>query len=410
MTVLLEMIMKKIVFVLLTATLFFSNIVYADSEQQLLAKVIQVYVNYSNANTVCNFQANPSITSYPQQTYLLTNPYMHGAGEINSINFKIRNFVLNGNSGNNTPACGILSIKCASLVSSVNSSNFYCERLHSVSGGSDSSLLSNPAYNNYLAYQTIYNTSVMPRALKNFGLLQQFSSLDAFPPYPSVPNPSYEYTAVIYSTYTGYPDPTNPLTPNYNNGSYGTLFLGSAANLIAVCQSIQNQNLSTSDAAVRFNQFFGIPPDSPDAPRSFTFFKLRNNPHVSGQADGNMFRPCPNDGNLETTACSGSATTIPHRCSMAPPAYDGTTFSLFLPFYFYSAYCNTTPNSSSGMPVLFPWTGQGFTYDWYPWHINLANVQGGSEYVPATNTTGAANIEVIKKKSLADFIATCNFS
>lgn len=400
--------MKIRLFVLLPTILFFSNITYADNEQQLLAKVNQVYVNYKNAHPACSFQASPAIITYPQQTYLLTNPYRHSAKEINSINFKVRNFVLNGRSGSSDPSCGILSIKCDSFVSSVNSSNYYCERLHNGSS-SDSSLLSDPKYNNYLAYQTIYNTSVMPRALKNFGLLQQFFNLDAFPPYPSSPNPSYEYNAVIYSTFTGYPDPTNPPTPNYNNGNRGTLFFGSAANLISVCQTIQNQNLSLSDAAVRFDQFFGLPPDSPDSSRSFTFFKLRNNPHVSGQADGNMFRPCPIDGNLETTSCSGSALSIPHSCSIAQPTYDGTTVSSFLPFYFYSAYCNTTPNSSSGMPVLFPWTGQGFTYDWYPWHINLTNVQGGSEYVPATNSDGA-NIEVIKKKSLAEFISTCSIN
>jgi hypothetical protein len=400
--------MKKILFTIL-ATTFFSNLAYSESEQSLLAKVNQVYVNYSNAHIACDFQAHPTITTYPQQGYLLKNPYGHASNEINSINFKIRNFVLDGHSGSGDASCGILSIKCASLVSSVSSSNFYCERLHNGST-SDSSLLDDPSYTKYIAYQTIYNRSVMPTAQKNFGTLKQFAALKAFTPYSSgqIPNPDYQYNAVIYSAFV-YPDPTDPLSPNYDNGGYGTLFLGSAENLVSVCQTIQNENLSLQDAAVRFNQFFGISPDSPDVVRSFTFFKLRNNPHISGLADGNMFRPCPNDGNIETTSCSGSALTIPHDCNIVPPAYDGTSVDSFLPSYFYSSYCNTTPNSKSGMPVLFPWTGQGFTYDWYPWHTSLANVQGASEYVPATNG-GGANIEVANKKSTADFLATCHFN
>lgn len=406
--------MNKKLLALLATTLFLNNIAYSEKtgtnlsdEQKLLAKVNQVYVNYGNAHSICEFQANPSITSYPQQQYLLSNPYTHGANEINSINFKIRNFVLDGHSGNSDPSCGVLSIKCASHVSSINSSNYYCERIHN-GASSDPSLLTDPRYNKYLALQTIYNLSVITRAQKNFGLLHQFSNLDAFPAYSNsqIPNPNYEYNAVAYSTFT-YPDPTDPLSPNYNNGSYGFLFVGSAENLISVCRTIQYENLSLDDAAFRFNEFFGLPPDSPDVVRSFTFFKLRNNPHVSGQSDGNMFRPCPNDGSIETTSCSGSTLAIPHHCNIVPPPYDGTTVSSFLANYFYAVYCNTNANSSSGMPVHYPWTGQGFTYDWYPWHISLANVQGASEYVPATNS-GGANIEVANKKSIANFLATCD--
>jgi hypothetical protein len=406
--------MKIHLLALLTTTLFLSNIAYSEEdrinpsdEQKLLAKVNQVYVNYSSAHPNCGFQPTPTINTYPQQMYLLTNPYTHSGNEINAINFKIRNFVLDGHSGNGGPYCGIISIKCASFVSSINSANYYCERIHN-GNSSDPSLLVDPRYTNYLAYQTIYNLSVMTRAQKNFGLLKQFSNLDAFPPYPSVPNPSYEYSAVAYATYA-YPNPTNPPSPNYNNTIYA-VFLGSANNLKAVCQTIQHENLSLADATIRFNQFFGIPPDSPDVVRSFAFFKLRNNPHVSGQADGNMFRPCPIDGNIETSSCSGSALAIPHDCSIVPPTYNGTTINSFLPSYFYSSYCSTTANSNSGMPVHFPWTGQGFTYDWYPWNINLINVQGESEYVTANNSTGLNNIVVTNKKSIAAFLSTCDIN
>lgn len=386
------------------------NGVYLSDEQKLLAKVNQVYANYSQLHPNCGYQPKPAIRSYPQQMHTLTNPYIHGANELNAINFKIRNFVLDSPvRDNNDPFCGKLSIKCASLVTLVNSSNFYCERIHN-GASSDPVLFADPRYNNYLAYQTIYNLSVMPRAKKNFGLLKQFYNLDAFPPYSSsqIPNPSYEYNAVVYSTFS-YPAPTNPPTPNYSNGNYGFLFLGSAENLVSVCKTIQYQNLSRENAAVRFSQYFGIPPDSPDSVRTFTFFKLRNNPHVPGKRDGNMFRPCPADGNIETTSCSASALVIPHNCNNPPPPYDGTTVSSFLASQFYSSYCNTVPNRNSGMPIYFPWTGQGFTYDWYPWHISLKNVQGSSEYVPATNS-GSANIEVVNNKSIEDFLLTCDFS
>lgn len=403
--------MKKKLLFLLAATVIFSNFVHSEEvrladEQNLLGKVYQVYANYSLSHPTCGYQPNPSVVTYPQQTFTLSNPYTHGANELDAINFKIRNFVLN--SPVSDPSCGPLSIKCASLVSFLNSPNFYCERIHNGTS-SDPSLLTDPRYNNYLAYQAIYYLSVMPRAQQYFGLLEQFYPLDAFPPYSSsqIPNPNYEYNAVAYSTYD-YPAPTNPPTPNYSNGDHA-VFLGSAENLKAVCQTIQNENLSIQDAAVRFNQYFGIPPDSPDVLRTFTFFKLRNNPHVSGQTDGNMFRPCPVDGNIETTSCSASALIIPHNCNTAPPAYDGTTVSSFLAFQYYSAYCNTTPNRNSGMPILYPWTGQGFTYDWYPWNISLINVQGSSEYIPATNSDGA-NIEVINKQTITNFLLTCDFN
>jgi hypothetical protein len=422
------MIMKNKLLVLLAITLFFSNIAYCEEgfgdalnepaaheekganlsdEQRLLAKVNQVYVNYSQAHPTCGYQPTPSVSTYPQQMYLLTNPYTHGASELNAINFKIRNFVLDGASSVIDPSCGVLSIKCASFVTYLSSSNFYCERVHS-GQSSDPSLLADPTYNNYLAYQTIYNLSAMPRAQKNFGLLKQFSNLNAFPPYSSsqIPNPSYEYNAVAYSTFN-YPDPALP-QPNYNNTTHA-VFLGSAENLKSVCQTIQYQNLSPKDAAVRFSQYFGIPPDSPDVVRAFTFFKLRNNPHVSGQTDGNMFRPCPVDGNIETPSCLVSALVIPHNCNNAPPPYDGTTVSSFLASQFYAAYCSTPPNRSSGMPIYYPWTGQGFTYDWYPWHISLINVQGASEYIPANNS-GANNIEVVKKKTIEEFLSTCDFN
>lgn len=423
--------MKKKILALLATTLFFSNLTHSEagfegllnkptkheekdvsisSEQTLLDKVNQVYTNYSQAHPICGYQSPPSIYSYPQQTYTLTNPYTHNVSENNAINFKIRNFLLDGHSNSSDPSCGVLSIKCASYVTILSSSNFYCERLHNGTS-SDPALLADSRYNKYLTYQTIYNLSVMPRALKNFGLLKQFSNLDAFPPYSSsqIPNPSYEYNAVAFTTFGGYPNPTDPLSPNYNNGNLGTLFLSSAENLKSACQTIQHQNLSHDDAAVRFSEFLGIPPDSPDVSRIFVFFKLRNNPHVSGAQDGNMFRPCPVDGSIETSSCSASALIIPHNCSIPPPVYDGTTVSSFLASYFYSSYCSSTPNRNSGMPVYFPWTGQGFTYDWYPWNISLTDVQGTSEYVPATNS-GGANIEVANKKSLEDFLLTCDFS
>jgi len=400
---------------LLAGLFLFSNFAHAErqegvnqsDEDRLLAQVNQVYTNYRQSHAACAYQAMPGISGYPQQAYTLTNPYTQN-NEIKAISFKIRDFVLDGHSNSADPACGLLSIKCASYVTYLNSSTFYCERLHD-GASSDPALLPDPRYTNYLVYQTIYNLSVMPRALSSFGLLRQFSGLDAFQPYSStqVPNPAYEYNAVAYTTFN-YPNPTDPLSPNYNNGNFGSVFFSSAENLKSVCQSIQHEHLSRSDAAVRFNEFLGIPPDSPDVVRAFTFFKLRNNPHVSGEHDGNMFRPCPVDGSIETAACSGSALVIPHNCSIKPPPYDGTTIDSFLANYFYSSYCNNTPNNFSGMPVYFPWTGQGFTYDWYPWHISLANVQGTSEYVPATNT-GSANIVVANKKSLEDFLLTCDF-
>lgn len=427
--------MKKTLF-LLTTAFFLNNVAYSkegrwdvlhkSSEMtqgsntlnerfQLRAKVLQVYENYSASNSVCNYQPDPKYYIYPQTTYTLTNPYAPQANEEMAFRFKIRNFVINGPQISGHPECGKISIKCASYQKFSTFSNFYCERIHN-GLSSEPALLSNPQYNKYLAYQTIYNNSVMPKAKKYFGWLTQFYPLDTFSPYSEsqVPNPSYEYSGAIY---TGspqfYPDPINPPppnTPNYNNGGYGGLFIGSAENLKSICQSIRYDNLSLEDAGIRFNESLGLPPDSPDVQRTFVFVKLRNNPHISGNADGNMFRPCPIDGNLYGLSCPVSALVIPHDCNTPPPPYDGTTVSLFLMNQYYSSYCNATPNKQSGMPIHYPWTGQGFTYDWYPWNIYSKNVQGASEYVAAINNTGNYNIQVNKQISLTDFLSTCDFS
>lgn len=388
-----------------------------DQDRYVLGLVRQVYTNYSQAHPACAYQENPDVYIYPLSFYTLTNPYMHGKNETRSMRFKIKNFVVEspGSAGNNDPACGKLSIKCAAYDKLL--PQYHCERIHK-GASSEPALLSDPKYNNYLAYQTIYNISVMPDAEKNFGRLKQRFPLQPFRPYSDsqIPNPDYEYNAVVFSTFD-YPDPTQPPSPNYNNNNYGFLFLGSSENLQSVCHSIQYDHLSPEDAAVRFSEFFGIPPDSPDVTRKFTFFKLRNTPHVNGVADGNMFRPCPADGSIESLFCSVSALTIPHNCNRVPPPYDGTTVSSFLENQYYNVYCNTTPNRDSGVVVHYPWTGQGFTYDWYPWYANTfeKNVQGASEYIPASNCTdinncGPSNIVVLNKRSLQEFVSTCDIS
>ncbi|WP_392538551.1 hypothetical protein [Legionella sp. 227] len=384
---------------------------FSSEERKLRARVQMVYQNYSQAHPNCNYQANPNVYVYPATTYILSNPYIPTGKERMAFKFKIRNFVIDSPPSDqvNDPYCGKVSIKCASYDEPFLKFNYYCERIHD-GKVSDPARLSDPRYNKYLAYQTIYNLTVMPTALKNFGLLQQFYPLEAFPPYSSAqtPNPDYEYPAVVYSTFN-YPDPTVPPSPNYSNGNYGFLFLGSAENLKSLCYSIKRSNLSLEDAGVRINEFFGLPPDSPDVQRAFTFFKLRNNPHLSGVQDGNMFRPCAVNSSIETLSCPVSALEIAHNCKNPPPApYDGTTLSSFLTNQFYSAYCSKTPSKDSGQPIHYPWTGQGFTYDWYPWPIYPINVQGNSEYVPATNS-GGFNIEVTDKKTLADFLMTCDF-
>lgn len=400
----------KIVFILL----IFINTLFGcsntqngiESDEKILEKVIQVYNNYSQMHPNCGYQPNPSIVSHSQSLYTLTNPYMQDENEIRAINFKIRNFILDGVvTDSDNPYCGQLSIKCAAYLASF---DFYCERIH-FGSNSDPVLLSDPRYNYYLAYQTIYNLSVIPIAKKNFGLLKQFYDLDAFQAYANskLLPPKYDYTGVIYSTFK-YPDPTNPPSQNYNNAKYGFLFIGSAENLKSICRTIQSENLLPADVAIRFNQYLGIPPDSPDMIRTFTFVNLRNTPHAPGEKDGNIFRPCPVDGNIQTYSCSASALTIPHDCTVIPDSYDGTTVGSFLANQFYSSYCYALPNKNSGMPIYFPWTGQGFTYDWYPWHKNLMNMQGTSEYVPATNS-GDNNIAVIANKSVENFVKTCEF-
>ena len=406
--------MNYLLFIVLVILSWFNNLAYSEDvglkvydEQKLLATVNEVYDHYSQSHPACAYQSDPSITAYPEQHYRLVNPYTHAVNELISIDFTIRDFVLNSPVRHaEDPFCGEISIKCASYGSFLKSSAFHCERIHH-GKGSDHALLADARYNQYLAYETIYYLFAMPTAQSHFGLMEQSDALDAFPHYSRSEhgNPQYEYHAVAYSTFS-YPAPTG--LPNYNNGRYGFLFLGSAENLKHMCKTIKNDHLSSYDAGVRFNQFLGIPPDSPDVTRTFTLFKLRNNPHVPGQADGNMFRPCPADGNIETPACSASAIFIPHDCSVPPPPYDGTTVNSFMENQYYSSYCNKTANIHSGIPILYPWTGEGFTYDWYPWQMSLTHVQGASEYIPAINS-GSDNIEVVHQITLNDFLLTCDF-
>ncbi len=382
-----------------------------SEQQQVQDQVRKVYENYSAANPACNYPAEPGLYTYPKTSYTLMNPYAAQKDEKAALKFKIINFVINGPSVSDHPECGQISVKCAA--SQKFSASFYCERIHK-GPSSESNLLADPLYNKYIAYQTIYNQMVIPNAKNDFGKLKQFYPLDAFPLYSDsqMPNPNYKYSGVIFtSSPQYYPAPVTPPapnSPNYNNGNYGGLFVGSAENLKSICRSIQYDHLSPEDASIRFNEFLGLPPDSPDVQRTLIVMQLRNNPHVSGTTDGNLFRPCPTDGKIDSAACQASALVIPHDCNNAPLPYDGKTVNLFLANQFYSSYCKASPNKQSGMPIYYPWTGQGFTYDWYPWNFKK-NLQGTSEYVAAVNSTGNNNMEVVKQTVLKNFLVTCDF-
>lgn len=400
--------MKNQALFLLVFTSLISSFAYSE-EDNVMNQVRKIYDNYRASQPNCGYPEIPNILGYPEGSYTLTNPYNQMAGLPNSsLEFKIRDFSI-GASDKPEPQCGKLAVVCASLDKGDTSSGYYCERLHN-GLSSDESLFSNPKYTKYMAYQTIYYQSAMPAAQKNFGKLEKKNPLDAFKFYsPSKSNTTYDYYAVAY---TGspqyYPNPaTKPDAPNYSNGNYG-LFLGSASNMKSLCLDMKNKKYSLEDARIRISQFLGLPADSPDVTRKLVLFNLRNNPHKSGLNDGNMFRPCPVGGNLYTGYCLAPATTIPQDCSRPPAPYDGVSVSSFLANQYYSSYCNTKPNAQSGTPTLYPWTGQGFTYDWAPW--NTSNqVQGTSEYVAAGNVGKSNNMIVTKQVSLEDFLSSCEF-
>lgn len=402
--------MKKQALFLLVFSFFISPFAYPQEEDNIMAQVRKIYDNYRASQPSCGYPENPDILGYPEGSYTLGNPYNQITGaHSSSLEFKIRDFSI-GASDKPEPQCGKLSVVCASLNKSKTSpSDYYCERLHNGLSSEDS-LLSNPKYNKYIAYQTIYYRTAMPAAKKDFGKLEKPKSLDAFKFFsPSKPNSSYDYGAVVYTASPQYyPNPaTPPVAPNYNNGGYG-LFVGSAANMKSLCLDMKNKKYSLEDARIRISQFLGLPADSPDVTRKLVFFNLRNNPHKTSVNDGNMFRPCPRGGNLYSGYCLESVATIPQDCSNAPSPYDGVTVSLFLANQYYSSYCNTKPNAQSGTVTLYPWTGQGFTYDWDPWKAPN-EVQGTSEYVAAANIGNPNNMIVTKQLSLEDFLSSCEF-
>ncbi len=400
--------MHKSAFFLLITTLLISPFAYSYDEDKLMAEVHKIYDNYRASQPICDYPEEPDILSYPEGSYTLTNP-SPTSGTSSSLPFTIRSFSIEA-SDSPRPQCGKLSVECASIDSNNNpSAEFYCERLHN-GLTSDDSLLGSPEYDKYLAYQTIYYKKAMPTAQKNFGSLEKPKPLDAFPFYsPSKPGTNYGYYAIAYTAFAQfYPNPSTPQSaPNYNNGNYA-LFLGSAKNFQSLCVDMKNKQLPIEDARIRINQFLGLPTDSPDVTRTLVVFQLRNNPHKPGLNDGNLFRPCPSGGNLYSGYCMVPAETVPHDCNIAPAPYDGVSVSSFLANQYYSSYCNSLPNAQSGSVTLYPWTGQGFTYDWNPW--NTTNqAQGSSEYVGSSNMGNTDNMIVTKQIALVDFLSSCDF-
>lgn len=116
----------------------------------------------------------------------------------------------------------------------------------------------------------------------------------------------------------------------------------------------------SGDLELRLHQLFGLHPD-----RKFTNFVVMN------VKEGNIFRPTANPDPMTTLPCSYPT---PANCGEEFPE---TTSESHVRWFANQMLSSYVISESYLIPVGYPWTRLGYTYDWKPG----ANKYGASEYV-----------------------------
>jgi hypothetical protein len=122
----------------------------------------------------------------------------------------------------------------------------------------------------------------------------------------------------------------------------------------------------SGDLELRLHQFFGLHPN-----RKFTAFVTMS------VKEGDIFRPTANPDPTTTLPCS---CPIPANCGEAFPEIISETHLRWFANQMLGSY---VLSESYLIPVGYPWTRLGYTYDWKPG----ANKYGASEYVIRKDST-----------------------
>jgi hypothetical protein len=133
----------------------------------------------------------------------------------------------------------------------------------------------------------------------------------------------------------------------------------------------------SGDLALRLRQLLGLHPGS-----QFTSFV------VMTVKAGDIFRPTANPDPTTTLPC---ACPIPANCGEAFPDTVSDAHVRWLAEKMLSSY---VLSESSLIPVGYPWTRLGYTYDWKPG----SNKYGASEYVIRKGSTVSVTVIVPYKK------------
>jgi len=122
----------------------------------------------------------------------------------------------------------------------------------------------------------------------------------------------------------------------------------------------------SGDLDLRLHQFFGLHPN-----RKFTTFV------VMTVKEGDIFRPTANPDPTTTLPCS---CPIPANCG---EGFSETVSDAHLRWFANQMLSSYVLSESYLIPVGYPWTRLGYTYDWKPG----ANKYGASEYVIRKDST-----------------------
>ena len=228
------------------------------------------------------------------------------------------------------------------------------------------------AQNSYLAYRTLEEYFVNA-AKANFFVNYNYTLSPINSADQSVPN------VIFYTTFTGYPS-----SGTYNVGTHELWIASFDEFKSAIANDANNVCDDPSSAVYRFYELFGLPPDVPGT--SDRYFVLANVPvQQSSVTTTGIFRPCTSF-DITSTTCA-----TPLSFSSIPTGEE--QYYSWVAGQYKWAYVDTTNTDSAH----YPWSAQGFTYNWYPWR---SNAYGLSEYVVAKNT----NIYINSKQTIAQIL------
>lgn len=203
-----------------------------------------------------------------------------------------------------------------------------------------------------------YNSAIYDSAVYKFSNLR--------PLYPMKFDPKTKTATVVTLTNYNYTDEKgNNKTPFQTNVGNYYVWVTIVPEVQDVCRGFSSDNLN-----LRLHQLLGLHPNSP-----FTHFV------VMTVTDVQIFRPTANPDPTTSLPCSTTNGLIPANCGEVFPKEnaDLNKHKVWLANQMLSSY---VISESHLIPVGYPWTRLGYTYDWKPG----ANKYGASEYIIKPNS------------------------